>query len=360
MSVRNVSMSAIWVFLCLSGCGSSDGGSDDDSTPSPTTTILSVALSGAGTVSADSGDLNCPDTCSASYDPSVAVTLVATPGVGSTFAGWSGSCTGTNSCTVEMAIGRSVMARFSSGPESVRWQPAVTDTWQWQLTGAINTSYNVTVYDLDLFETPVETIQSLHGAGRKVLCYFSAGSSENWRSDYSRFLVADKGNKVDGWAGERWLDTRSENVRAIMRARLDMAVNKACDGVEPDNVDAYANLPGFPLTVDTQLEYDRFLAQEAHARHLAVALKNTGDLLGELGTDFDLAVNEQCHQYDECGAYQTFIASGKPVFNAEYADRYLGATSAARDALCVDAHAHAMRTLVLPLALDDSFRYSCD
>ena len=79
----------------------------------------------------------------------------------------------------------------------------------------------------------------------------------------------------------------------------------------------------------------------------------------QLGPDFDFAVNEQCHQYQECGRYRDFIAAGKPVFNAEYASRWV--TSPLRRAeLCAASATQGMRTLVLPLALDDSFRYSCD
>ena len=61
---------------------------------------------------------------------------------------------------------------------------------------------------------------------------------------------------MDNWAGERWLDTRSTNVRDIMMARLDLAKSKKCDGVEPDNVDGYANKNGFgsALTASTQLK----------------------------------------------------------------------------------------------------------
>jgi hypothetical protein len=35
-------------------------------------------------------------------------------------------------------------------------------------------------------------------------------------------------------------------------------------------------------------------------------------------------------------------------------------TGGARDAICQAAKAENMRTLELPLALDDSFRFSCD
>jgi len=238
--------------------------------------------------------------------------------------------------------------------------PAQSDTWQWQLTGTIDTSYEVGVYDIDLFETPQSTIDNLKALGRKVVCYFSAGSAENWRPDYSKFLPSDLGNGVQGWPGERWVDTRSTNVRNIMSARLDLAVSKGCDGVEPDNVDGYTNNPGFPLNSSTQANFNLFIANAAHTRQLAVALKNDIEQLPTLGASFDFAINEQCHEFNECSAYSAFLASGKAVFNAEYASKYVQNTNGARDQLCQAAKAAHIRTLVLPQALDDSFRFSCD
>jgi hypothetical protein len=240
-----------------------------------------------------------------------------------------------------------------------RWIPQVSDTWQWQLSGTVSTSVDAKVYDIDLYDAPAATISALKANGRRVVCYFSAGTSENWRSDYSRFTAADKGSSVSGWAGENWLDTRSANVREIMKSRLDLAVSRGCDGVEPDNVDGYTNKPGFPLTSATQLDYNRFLATEARNRGLAVALKNTVDLLSQLEPYFDFAVNEQCNEYNECGGYSVFTSKGKPVFNAEYASKWK-TDATARASLCAVNRAANIRTLVLPLALDGSFRYSCD
>jgi hypothetical protein len=247
-----------------------------------------------------------------------------------------------------------------SGGEASWWKPSVTDTWQWQLKYNINTGYDVAIYDIDLFDTPAAQITALQAAGKKVVCYFSAGSSENWRDDFPDFEAADMGNALDPvWVGEKWLDTRSANVRNIMRERLALAQTKGCDGVEPDNVDGYDNDPGFPLTGETQLDYIRFLAAEAHARGLAIGLKNNVAQLNELVDDVDFAVNEQCHEYDECDGYAVFIAKHKPVFNAEYADSYRN-DAAARQTLCNASLALNIRTLVLPLELDDAFRYSCD
>jgi hypothetical protein len=106
----------------------------------------------------------------------------------------------------------------------------------------------------------------------------------------------------------------------VMRARLDHAASRGCDAVEPDNVDGYQNDPGFPLTAATQLDFNRFLAAEAHARGLSIGLKNDLDQLEDLVGDFDWALNEECFAYQECARYETtFLAAGKAVFHAEYA-----------------------------------------
>ncbi|QSI77806.1 endo alpha-1,4 polygalactosaminidase [Niveibacterium microcysteis] len=244
-------------------------------------------------------------------------------------------------------------------PVSGRWVPALSDTWQWQLNGSLNTSYVASVYDVDLFDTPQTTIDALHAQNRKVVCYFSAGSGEDWRPDYGGFAAADLGAALAGWAGERWLDTRSASVRSLMAARLDLAVSKRCDGVESDNVDGYANTSGFPLSAATQLDYNRWLAAQAHARKLAIALKNDLEQLPDLQGDFDFAINEECFALNECSAYASFIALGKPVFNAEYASRYQQNTNGARTALCAAAQQAQIRTLVLAQQLDDSYRYAC-
>jgi hypothetical protein len=198
------------------------------------------------------------------------------------------------------------------------WHPAPGTTWQWQLTGTIDTSVDAQMYDIDLFETPQGTIDVFHAAGRIVICYLSAGTYEPGRPDSNSIPQAAQGNGVDGWPGEKWLDTRDATVRQIMTARMDLAVQKKCDGVEPDNVDGYQNNPGFPLTSSTQLDYNKFLASEAHSRGLSVGLKNDLDQVGALQSSFDWALNEECSQYNECDTLAPFTQAGKAVFHAEY------------------------------------------
>ena len=103
-----------------------------------------------------------------------------------------------------------------------------------------------------------------------------------------------------------------------MQGRMDLAVKKKCDGVEPDNVDGYSNKTGFKISAGDQLRYNKWLAGEAHKRGLAVALKNDIEQVGQLVSYFDFAINEQCFEYDECGALSSFVKQGKAVLGVEY------------------------------------------
>jgi pectate lyase len=236
------------------------------------------------------------------------------------------------------------------------YRPDVDATWTWQLQGTLNTGYGVDVYDVDLFETTAAEIAALQANGRRVLCYFSAGSFENWRSDAADFEAAVLGNTLSGYADERWLDIRSGNVFSIMLARLDLAVDKGCDGVEPDNVAGYQASSGFDLSADDQLAFNRNLFNAAHQRGLAVALKNDLEQISGLIDYVDLMVNEQCHEYSECDLLQPFIDAAKPVFNAEYLAIYQNDPTT----VCAASQAAGIHTLVLSVELDDSFNFNCD
>lgn len=220
-------------------------------------------------------------------------------------------------------------------------------SWQWQLTGAIDTSVDAGVFDLDLFEAPPATIDALHASGRKVICYFDTAYEPN-RPDSAQ-LAPYKGNPVQGWPGQFWVDFRQPAVRGVMSARLDLAVTKRCDGVEPDDVDAIDNNPGFPITAADQLDFIRFVAREAHARGLGVGLKNDLAQVPQLVGDVDFAVNEECFQYSECAALAPFIQAGKAVLQVEYTSGNLETKAAT---ICPQANALNFDTLIKHLDLD--------
>jgi len=199
------------------------------------------------------------------------------------------------------------------------YKPKPGISWQWQLDGPINVSYKADLYDIDLFDTPQNVIDKLHKQGKKVICYFSAGSWEDWRPDAGKFSKSVIGKKMEDWAGEKWLNVADYSKFAgIMQARMDLAVKKKCDGVEPDNVDGYTNKTGFKISAQDQINYNKWLASEAHKKGLAIALKNDIEQVGQLVNYFDFAINEQCFEYNECAPLQAFIKQGKAVLGVEY------------------------------------------
>ena len=199
------------------------------------------------------------------------------------------------------------------------WKPAPTTSWQWQLSGPVDLSVEAAVYDIDLFDNDASVVAGLHSAGRRVICYLSAGTFEPWRPDASRFPNEVKGRPLTEFEEESWLDIRRLDVIGpVMEARLDLCKAKGFDAVEPDNVDGYQNDTGFPLTPEDQLRYNRFLADQAHARGLSIGLKNDLGQVQELLNDFDWALNEQCVQFNECGLLRPFVEAGKAVFHVEY------------------------------------------
>ncbi len=49
-----------------------------------------------------------------------------------------------------------------------------------------------------------------------------------------------------------------------------------------------------------------------------VGLKNDLDQVAELVDWFDWALNEECHQFEECDLLEPFVAAGRAVFGVEY------------------------------------------
>ena len=84
--------------------------------PAPSGYLLTAAKAGngSGTVTSQPAGIDCGTTCSGNYATGTSVTLSATPASGSTFAGWSGDCSGAATCTVSMTQARTVTATFNT------------------------------------------------------------------------------------------------------------------------------------------------------------------------------------------------------------------------------------------------------
>jgi hypothetical protein len=213
----------------------------------------------------------------------------------------------------------STVGAVASTPSTTWWRPIKGITWQWQLSGAVNTAVHVSVFDIDGQANSAKTVSILHAKRAHVICYVEVGGWENYRPDAKAFPASVLGKVIDGWPDERWLDIRQLSVLLpVMSKRFAQCKAKHFDAIEPDVLDGYANDTGFPLTAQDQLTYNTAIAALAHKYGLAVGLKNDPDQATTLAPKFDFAVVEQCYQYSECSAFSPFTAANKPVFEVEY------------------------------------------
>lgn len=225
-----------------------------------------------------------------------------------------------------LAIATTLMLGVSAAAGE-HWRPQVRTNFSIILSVApTHVTTPAEAVDLDLFDTDTSLVAALKNKGKRVICYMSAGSWENWRPDKNEFPAIVKGRPLDGWPGERYLDIRNLDVLGpIMRARLDLCKSKGFDAIDPDNVDSFeiGNRTGFPVTKSDAIKYLRFLAAEAHKRGLAIGLKNATEIAPQLLPVMDFAVTEDCFAQGWCAVSKNFIDADKPVFEIEYTDNHI-------------------------------------
>eukprot|EP00755_Sulcionema_specki_P037182 Sspe_Gene.108425::Locus_87545_Transcript_1_1_Confidence_1.000_Length_947::g.108425::m.108425 len=217
-------------------------------------------------------------------------------------------------------------------PPRVALQPSygwANLAWGWNEGGRERSIENRKVLIMDLDESE-STIREKVARGHLVFCYFSVGSTEPWRQD-----IVDNKDEWDNAAvgnmrewDEKWLDvTKLETLKGLMEPRFELARTKGCNGVEPDNIDCFDNVECYGNIAGktqaqvkaAQIAYNKWQAETAHSKGLAILMKNALDLINaETVAAYDGAMNEECQMWDECDMYQPFIEAGKWIANIEY------------------------------------------
>ncbi len=97
---------------------------------------LTVSKNGFGTVTSTPSGIDCGTTCSESFQQGSSVTLEATADAGHVFTGWSGSCSGNESCVVSMNEAQNVTANFQEVTEQELFELSVTVNGQGTVTSS--------------------------------------------------------------------------------------------------------------------------------------------------------------------------------------------------------------------------------
>ncbi|GEM49317.1 endo alpha-1,4 polygalactosaminidase [Deinococcus cellulosilyticus] len=280
------------------------------------------------------------------------------------------ACSQTHSQTSETSAKQAVPNIFAS--------PQVPRSWDYRIAKVLTSSASQVVSQ-DAWNATSVSVTSLHNLGKPVLCYFSAGTWEydnfsrlninkvltngsgnvseaqavstaiqNGKTSYTfggqtRQLTGDQitfrnlaGSQLPGWdeyvyriGGFTASSSTAEHVllRRIMNEHMQRMKTLGCDAIEPDNIDAYANVSGISAT--DQYNYNVWLASTAHNLGLKILLKNDLGQISDGAEDvpagkpglariYDGIINEECFKYQECGEMKPFKDLNKPIFVREY------------------------------------------
>lgn len=219
-------------------------------------------------------------------------------------------------------------AATTTAAVTTSWTPVPGQQWQWQLSSTptaapLKTAYDsgARAFDIDGDGATTATVNAIHALGTNIgaICYIDVGGWEDYRSDAANFPASVKGNNIDGWPSEKWLDVRNITVlKPLMQARVNMCKSKGFDAVEPDLLDGYSNPTGFPITAAQQITYNKMIAQLVHDAGMKVTQKGDTDQAAALQPFFDWTLNEQCAQYNECAPLAAYKNAGKAVWIVEY------------------------------------------
>ena len=197
--------------------------------------------------------------------------------------------------------------------------PPVNAPFDYQLGGAYAPASAVQIVSRDRNEAPA--------SGLYNICYvngFQIQPDETafWMSMHPDLILRDgSGNAViDADWNEMLIDvstaTKRMAVAAIVNEWIAGCARDGFDAIEIDNLDSYTRSTNL-LTADDAVATMRLFADAAHAQGLAIAQKNSAELVArraEMGTDFVVA--EECNRYSECGTYTG--AYGDHVLIIEY------------------------------------------
>lgn len=272
-------------------------------TLTPLALTLTLAGTGSGTITSTPAGINCGTTCTASFPPSIVVTLTASPAAGSTFTNWTGACTGTtSSCTVTMSQAQAVSASFAlqttlhvtvtgSGTGNVTSSPVGINCGQACSFGFTANS----VVTLTASPTTGSTFQGWLGActGTTNPCTVTLSQAQNLFAEFyapavSTYQYDPNGNLTQS------TDPLGHN-RQIIYDSLDQAVHQ----LEPHPT-VIGSTQG---QIDTVYDNLGQITQITDPRNLSTQYQvdNLGNVLSQTSPDTGLAQNT----YDDAGNLKT-------------------------------------------------------
>jgi hypothetical protein len=276
------------------------------------------------------------------------------------------------------------------------WQPKPGETQNWdiQVNAPIDLSVERAMMIVDLWASvpsdtmidygdgaPVSvpagsepsTMATLKARPTVIICRVGLGGVKTSDPDYAKFPAGAIGTvPTAADPDERYLDLNQRDAwEDVAFARLDLAKQIGCEGIEPYLADHDLNVTGFMSGPDIQSAWAASIALEVHQRKMSAGARNgslTG-LTGAMAQQFDWQLVERCGELTDCDpAAGDFLNARKAVFAIDYdmslpGDQKPPAPPRAQDpaTLCEEQIKWDIRDgLVKDVALSSTFRFQCE
>jgi len=180
--------------------------------PPQFTLTVTKTGTGSGTLTSLDGLINCGSDCSSTYNYSSSVTLTAAADTNSSFAGWSGACTGAGTCSVTMDKAKTVTATFNdnaspTGSISINNDATYTISTAVTLTLSATDSNNVsqmcisnttTCSSWETYTTSKSWTLASGDGDKKVYVWLRDGLGNANPNPYSDSIILDTTAPTDG------------------------------------------------------------------------------------------------------------------------------------------------------------------
>ena len=266
----------------------------------------------------------------------------------------------------------------------MRWQPAPGETKNWDIQVAapfdFSTPRQMMMVDLwtsvpadttisygdgSSVAVPAgaqqQTIATLGATQTVVICRVGLGGMRTTDPDAARFpeasrLPLDAKTPSDEYILD--LGDRTPWEEAAL-ARIDLAKQIGCDGIEPYRIDQFGLDP--TLTLDEQRSWYSAVALAVHERDLSVGMRNGPELYQAVAGLFDWAIIERCAEDDICDQVRPVLEQQKAVFALDYTTDFFGDPQDPLQLLCPrQTEAGIQDGLVKNAELSSAARVQCE
>ncbi len=178
---------------------------------------------------------------------------------------------------------------------------------------------------IDPFQLKVDvtrSIQTIKTNSNEVGCYISAGTGENWRSDFQQMRPYLVKKQWGEWQGEYFVHSTTTGILDIMQTRVDKMKAWGCDWVEFDNMDwasddDYREDYGFVVTLQESIDYMQSLCGYVKQNGMKCMAKNTVDHHANFDGVLYESYDDEKNWWGQGGTEQ-FLAAGKLVIINHY------------------------------------------